>query len=298
MAGEKTVQKEATIEKRITVESKTPHTDKYQGVYIIKSCKESWLKQINPKHDGLYIFEGAFNYLSPERDKDTGLVKTGLTDEEARELEAVMGLKLMELSPYSTFWANFKIYARIDKSGLKLDLTRSALDKIKYCYLKVHSKVALSSIEALDEPRKEYVMTSVDIEAKIDSKKMRIKVDAVKRLTEMTLEDQIEFLQVFEEGRNKVSKSATADFIFSRIGDIVDTKPDKFLELVNNPDYKSLLFLQQCLSIGAIRKSGTNYFIAGGESIGKSQMDTVQNLQKPEYNEVKISLKAKIDASK
>tara|TARA_R110000868_G_scaffold14414_2_gene67066 strand:+ start:57198 stop:58088 length:891 start_codon:yes stop_codon:yes gene_type:complete len=286
----------STTEQTVTVPSNP--LDVFKGKFIIKPCKKSWLEQINVKHDGLYLFEGAISTIAPERDKDTGIIKTGLTDDQARMLEKEMGLKLMELSPYSEFWSNFKIYTRIQKDGITLDLNRSAIDKVKYAYLKIHSKVALSSSDALENPRAEYVLTSTDNEAKIDSKKIRVKLDAMKVLGEMTLQEQSDFLKVYEEGKYKLGKSATADAILAKAGELVDKFPDKFLEIVQAPDYKAALFLQECMSIGAIRKSGGAYYISGGEVLGKSYQDALNNIQKPEFQEVQISLKAKISASK
>ena len=63
-----------------------------------------------------------------------------------------MNLRPGELSPYSTFWNNFKIYLSIPADGVILDLDRSALDKVRFAYLKGHSKVALSSSDALENP--------------------------------------------------------------------------------------------------------------------------------------------------
>jgi len=273
--------------------------DVFKGKFLLKPCKKTWVEQIGGKEgDGLFLFKNAVSTICPERDKDTGIIRTGLTDDQARALEAEMGLKVMELSPYSQFWSNFKIYTAIKQEGIILDLNRSALDKIKYAYLKIHSKVALSSADALENPRAEYVLTSTEKEAKIESKKIKSKVDAMKALGEMTFNEQSDFLKVFEEGKYKLGKSATADAILAKAGEIADKFPDKFLEIIQAPDYKASLFLQECMSIGAIRKSGGAYYISGGEVLGKSYQDALNNLQKPDFNEVKISLKAKIDASK
>lgn len=293
--------KENNKEGSTTVQSVTMPSnplDSFKGTFMIKPCKKTWLEQINTKHDGLILFEGAISTIAPERDKDTGIIKTGLTDQEARALEIEMDLGLMKLSPYSDFWSNFKIYTKVTKDGVKLDLNRSAIDKLKYAYLKVHSKVALSSADALENPRAEYILTNTEKEAKIDSKKIKTKLDAMKALGEMTLQEQSDFLKVYEEGKYKLGKSATADAILAKTGEIVDKFPDKFLEIITAPDYKAALFLQECMSIGAIRKSGAAYYISGGEVLGKSYQDALNNLQKPEYQEVQLSLKAKISASK
>lgn len=275
-------------------------TSIYTGKYIIKPCKTTWLEQIDKNHDGARLFSGAEDWISPERDKNTGLIRTGLTDNEARELEIEMGLKPMDLSPYSTYWATkFKtITARVPKEGTLLDLDRSAIDKVKFAFLKIHTRVAQSYTDALENPMANWVITSAEKEAKSESTKIRLRMDAVKRLSEMGIQEQLDFLKVYEEGKYKVSKASTADFTLSTIGKIVESNPQDFLDLLNNPDFKTMSFLQDAVVSGIIKKSGPKYYIVGGDLIGNTFLDTVQNLQKPEYNEIKISLKSKLDTLK
>lgn len=272
--------------------------DKYKGKFIIKICKSTWLEQIDPKHDGTHLFSEAKHFVPPDRHKDTGLIVTGLTEQEQKDLEIEMGFKPMDLSPYSPTWGNYKLYPQIPQSGLELDLERSALDKLRYLYLRVKSNVALSNTEALENPLAEYIMTSAEKEAKSESKKIKIKLDAMKRLSEMTFNEQMDFLKVYKEGKFKVTKSSTPDFILSIIGRVADEDPVGFLETADNPDFKTLVFVQDAILGGHIRKSGPKYFIPGGDLIGNTLLDVVYNLQKPEYNEVKISIKAKMDAVK
>lgn len=272
--------------------------DKYKGRYTIKPSKTTWLEQIDKSHDGVTMFEGTFHSLCADRHKQTGLYMTGLTEQEARELEVEMGLKTMDLSPYSPYWGNFRINMSISREGLELNLERSALDKLRFCFAKASSKVALSASDALENPYVEYIMTSSEIEAKADNKKFKVKFDAVKKLGEMSIEDQMNFLKVFEAGRYKVGKSSTPDFIESTISKIVDEKPQAFIELTGNPDFKTMVFVQECILAGIVKKTGTKHYITGGDLIGNSFTDAVQNLQLPEYNEAMIGLKAKLQVTK
>lgn len=293
------VEKDSTNNTSTRAEVKAPEKalSKFKGTYIIKNSRTTWLAQMDKNHDGAQIFSEAVHMLPPDRDQNTGLIKTGLTEQEARELEQEMGLKTSDLSPYSSYWNNHKIYARIPKAGLELRLERSALDKLMFCYLRVKSNVSLSQTDALENPLSEYVMTSAEREAKDDSKKAQMKLKASKALSEMSITQQIDFLKVFEEGKYKVSKSSTPDFILATIFKIADEQPQAFLDMVDNPDLKMLSFVHDCIFAGHLRKSGSKYFIPGGDLIGNSIIDTVHNLQKPEYQEVYISLKAKLQVS-
>ena len=278
-----------------TIETTKRAIDKYTGTFLLKPCKSTWLAQIDPKHSGAYLFENTEDWAAPERHPETGLVKTGLTDQEARELEEEMGLAKMTLSPYNKdFWGNFKNYPKVKSTGVILNLDASAMDKLRYCYLMVNSRVAKGYADAPENPRADLVLTSTEKEAKVESSKMKVKVEAIKKLSEMTMQDQIDFLKVYQEGKFKVSKSATADFVFGTIGKIADENPQEFIDTVDNPWFKTMSFLQDCVLAGLIRKTGAIYSVVGGDKIGSSFLDTVEKLNTPEYNEVKISLKAKL----
>jgi hypothetical protein len=295
-----TEQKVTTQSVYVEEPSKVKAIDRLKGVFTIRPVKTTWLKSIDPKHDGAVVLSKANHWLSPERDnRPPGLIKTGLTDQMARELEVEMGLKPMELSPYSKWWdINFKIYPRIPKEGLELNLDANATNKLIYCYAKVMSKVALSESDAAENPLVDYVLTSKEVEADYSNKKAEIKTKAVQRYAEMSLNEQMDFLKVFDEGRSRVTKSASPNFITSTIFKIVDERPEDFIELVENPDFKTMVFIQDCVAIGALKKEGPKYRINGGDIIGNSLLDTINNLQKPEYNEAKLSLKTKLDLTK
>jgi hypothetical protein len=268
------------------------------GKYTLKPVRKTWLEQIDNKHDGLHIFSGAEIWIAPQLD-DVGLIKTGLTDQEARELEVSMGMKAMSLSPYSKeTWANPKLYAKVPQGGITIDCDRSDLDKVRFAYLSVCDRVALSYEDANENMQAEFVLSNQAVEAGNDSKKIMLKVNAMKKMSQMSLNEQIDFLRVYDEGKYKVSKAATADFVVATLGKIVDEQPQKFLDLVSNPDYKVLVFIQECLQAGVMKKTGPKYYVSGGDMIGASLVETINNLQDPTYNEVKISLKAKIDAIK
>ena len=272
--------------------------DKLRGQFLFKPIKKTWLSTIDPKHDGAVVFDKAGHMFSPERDKNSGIVKTGLTDRMARELEVEMGLKPMELSPYNhAYWGDFKKWIRTTKEGSIIDCS-TAIGKIQYSYASASSKVALSYTEAENDPFAEYVLTSKEVEAKSGSDNAKVKMEATMALGKMSFEEMIEFLKVWQEGRHKVSKAATSDLVFSTIFQAMENSPQQFLDLLRDPNYTSMILLQDCVHAGLIKKSGSAYFILGGDKLGFSYLDAVINLQKPEYNEMRISLMSKLEAAK
>ncbi len=272
--------------------------DAYTGRYTLKPCKKSWLEQFDKNHDGVYLFEGAAIVISPEIDKDTNLIKTGLSRQEQAELERELGLKEGELSPYSKFWGQHRTYPKVTKEGVTLDLDRSPMDKLRYLYLRQNSKVAQSSADALENPQAEIIMTSVETEAKASSTKISSKITAMRKLTSMSIEEQIDFLKVFDGGINKVTKSASPDTVLSIIGRIADEQPDKFMELAEDKSFKDMLLVQECVNAGLVKKTGMRYTIAGGDVLGTSFSNAVDNIGKPENSEIKIGLKAKLQTIK
>lgn len=273
--------------------------DEIKGKWILKPTKKTWLHNLDPQHDGAVMFSRTFASVSPERDGATGLVKTGLTEQQARELEREMNLSQGSLSPYNNaYWSSHKINVSVPAEGAVIDCDRSAVDKLRYCFLKVCSKVAQNVVEAMENPLYEYVLTSEEAENKTDSEKFLIKKNAYKRLETMNLETQMDFLLVYKQNKYKVTKTSTVDFIAAAMGKVLEEDPRGFLELIDDVNFKDYVFLRKCISAGVLRQNGPTYVTLGGDVLGNSLDQAVYNLRTPEYNHIKISLLAKLDNAK
>ncbi len=269
---------------------------KITGVYHLKPAKTTWLANADPKHDGAVMFSRTFASLCPDVDYSTRLIKTGLTPELEVELETAMNLTKGTLSPYNkAYWSNHNINTNVPPEGIMIDCDRSAIEKLKYCYLKASSRVANSLSEALENPLYEFVLVSAAVEAKQESNKFAVKKKAFKLLEEMTFEDQMDFLLVFKQGKYKVSKTATPDFVTEAMAKVLEEFTTEFVELIENPSFKDFVFLRKCIVAGLLRMKGTTYVTLGGDVIGNSFEEAVYNLQKTEFNNVKVSLLAKLD---
>ena len=273
--------------------------DEIRGKWILKPTKKTWLANLDPQHDGAVMFSRTFASVSPERDGSTGLVKTGLTEQQARELEREMNLSQGSLSPYnSAYWSSHKINLSVPSEGAVIDCDRSALDKLRYCFLRVCSKVAQNAMEAMENPLYEYVLTSEEAENKTDSEKFLIKKNAYKKLETLNLETQMDFLLVYKQNKHKVTKTSTIDFIAAAMGKVLEEDPKGFLELIDDPNFRDYVFLRKCLSAGILRQNGPSYVTLGGDVLGNSIEQAVGNLRTPEYNHIKIGLLAKLDNAK
>jgi hypothetical protein len=290
------MEKSTTAQGMINLNPDVRAIDSIKGKFILKPTRKTWLANLDPQHDGAVMFSRTFASISPERDAGTGLVKTGLTDQMARELEITMNLGQGTLSQYNnTYWGSHKINVSVPSEGAVIDCDRSALDKLRYCYLKVSSKVATSMVEALENPLYEFVLTSEEAENKNDSEKFMVKKNAYKKLETMNIETQMDFLSVYKQNKYKVTKTSTVDFVTAAIGKVVEEDPKGFLELVEDPNFKDYVFLKKCMSAGLLRQNGTSYVTLGGDVLGNNLEQAVYNLRQPEYNTVKISLLAKLN---
>lgn len=290
------MEKSTTAQGMINLNPDVRAIDNIKGKFILKPTRKTWLANLDPQHDGAVMFSRTFASISPERDAGTGLVKTGLTDQMARELEIAMNLGQGTLSQYNNaYWGSHKINVSVPSEGAVIDCDRSALDKLRYCYLKVSSKVATSMVEALENPLYEFVLTSEEAENKNDSEKFMVKKNAYKKLESMNIETQMDFLSVYKQNKYKVTKTSTVDFVTAAIGKVVEEDPKGFLELVEDPNFKDYVFLKKCMSAGLLRQNGTSYVTLGGDVLGNNLEQAVYNLRQPEYNTVKISLLAKLN---
>ena len=183
--------------------------DNIKGKWILKPTKKTWLYNLDPKHDGAVMFSRTFASICPERDGATGLIKTGLSEQAARELEREMNLSQGTLSQYNkNYWSSHTLNISVPSEGVILDCDRSALDKLRYSYLKVCSKVANNAVEAMENPLCEYVLTSEEAENKTDSEKFMIKKNAYKKLETLNLQTQMDFLLVYKQNKYKVTKTS------------------------------------------------------------------------------------------
>lgn len=282
--------------------------DGITGVYIVKPIKKTYLAITDKEHDGNTLFSKAIYRFTPHRSSTTGLIINGLTKEEATEFEQALGYEVGSLNAYNYqdaelkkkqgrfCWANY--FIDIPKEGKVLNTDASDKDKLDYKLLKAFTKCAQSQAEVALDPTVELVLYSKEGEAKVEKITQDLKKNAYKKYAAMSLNDMMEFLNVFREGKFKVNKDSKPDIIDSEVGKIVDREPQAFLETVNNPLYKDMIFLSNCVASKHILKQGTKYMLQGGDVLGNNFLEAVSNLGKDDYNAVKVSLTAKLEVAK
>lgn len=270
------------------------------GKYTVKPCRKSWLHGINPDHDGNTIFSGAQIWIVAERSgSNSDLVITGLTKAEEIAFESAMGMQSGTLSPYNkVWWSRHSNAIKIPKQGLQLDCDNNVKHKLFLRILQANSRVANSLEELAVNSVADVVITSDEQEARIDSSKFVTKAKAFAKYNSLSQADKINFLKVYNDGEMKVNSSTKPDLIDQAIGRIVDQKPEQFLSTFDNMFFKDLVLLEDLLSNGIVVRKAGRYFVNGGVELGMSKEDVVSKLRSDEFQDFKISLIAKLEATK
>jgi len=252
--------------------------------------KHGWLPD---DHDGSLRYSKCFERLTVQATKGTGILNTGLTEADEKRLERKMHMSPGTLSKYNRdYWTMFKI--DVPSEGISLD-TNSPEDEVKYLVLKAHQRVANSEMERFDTPFAEYVMTSVEQEAKMENKKSKLKRRAYKVFSNMSTTEMADVLKVMGK---RAGDTASVDFIESQLDKIVTEDPQTFINTVEDPTFKMRAFIDDCISSRVLVKNGTKYQLPGGDVVGYTLEQAIEYLQNPDNQEVYLDLKGKMSIAK
>ena len=270
-----------------------------ESVIIISSPDKVTLKPIKKNgwlpddHDGSIRYSKCFERLTVQAMKGTGVLNTGLTEDDERRLEDKMNMSPGTLSRYNKdYWTMFRV--DVPKNGVTLNLSFPE-DELKYLVLKAHQRVANSEMERFDSPFAEYVMTSQEQEAKVVNKKSKLKRKAYKVFSNMNTTEMKDVLKVMGK---RAGDDASVDFVESQLDKIVTDDPQNFLTTVEDPTFKMRAFIDDCISSRVLVKNGTKYQLPGGDTVGFTLEQTIEYLQNPDNQEVYLDLKGKMSIGK
>ena len=252
--------------------------------------KHGWLPD---DHDGSLRYSKCFERLTVQAMKGTGVLNTGLTEDDERRLEKKMHMSPGTLSKYNKdYWTMFRI--DVPKEGITLD-TNNPEEEVKYLVLKAHQRVANSEMERFDTPFAEYVMTSVEQEAKMENKKSKLKRKAYKVFSNMSTTEMKDVLKVMGK---RAGDDASVDFVESQLDKIVTDSPQDFINTVEDPTFAMRAFIDDCIASRVLVKNGTKYQLPGGDVVGYTLEQTIEYLKNPDNQEVYLDLKGKLTISK
>jgi len=272
------------------VEESVSTNIKIDKVTVKPIKKHGWLPD---DHDGSLRYSRCFERLTVQATKGSGVLNTGLTEEDELRLENKMNMSPGTLSRYNVdYWTMFRV--DVPSDGIQLNLANPE-DELKYLVLKAHQRVANSEMERFDTPFAEYVMTSKEQEARVENKKSKLKRKAYKVFSNMNTTEMRDVLKVIGK---RAGDDASVDFVESQLDKVVTDDPQGFLTTVEDPTFKMRAFIDDCLASRVLVKNGTKYQLPGGDTVGYTLEQTIEYLQNPDNQEVYLDLKGKLSIGK
>ena len=237
----------------------------------------------------------------------SGALMNVLTDQEKSFLESYMGFDHNAMSVYNktnNYWHNN--FVRLTKSELILDLSIPE-DYIKYKILLANKDMICPSLKELEDRRKvtyQYVLINDGDESRKMSKDMSISMEASMELGRIVENNPI-LKYITEVMSNRpISKKSTLDFIQPQAFKEMQRDPRLFLSIVKDQHLKTKVLISECLEAGIIRKRNDLYYLASNseplcENGGESTMsNSAKYLDSPKHQEIKLTLEAKLKATK
>ena len=203
--------------------------------------------------------------------RSTGQYKNILTNAEKDFLEEALGLDYNALSVYkkeNNYWDNF--FVRIDnaKEGIHLDLSDPE-DYIKYKVLLANSDFVAPSVqERIDRPKATYQFELVreQEEDAIETSKMDATMQSYKEFGK--IENDQDTMRVLVEllDARPYSPNEKAVFLKSRISQLINNDPKKFLSAITDPLLHAKVLLRRGTEVGILTKRGDYYYLKSDNS--------------------------------
>lgn len=183
----------------------------------------------------------------------------------------------------------------VPREGMSLDLSNPE-DNLKFRVLKANTDRIAPSWEERDY-LPNYVFAIVDENVTIDREKERNKLE-IQAISEFSkIQDNRELLAEFLIAKDpsiNISKSASTDFLFNQVFNIVKNDPKFFLSVMRDEYWKDKVMIYKAVKAGALVKiSKDKYATVGGEEIGKIA-DVIHYLNDPEKIEFRKRLEHQI----
>lgn len=214
-----------------------------------------------------------------------GGYRTGLTQDEERDLERALQLELNTLSTRSPFWKEFAIKIPGNNDYI-LDLS-TPMSFLEYKLALVSDTIANSSEEINVLAHDFYI---VDAEESSEKELQRFKQHdaAILYYSKMSIKEMKDILKIY----GYKSQGISDNLVQTTLRGLIDETPTKFNNIVNDPMYKDKVFIKDLELNGIIKKSGTRFYF-GDESnvIGNSMEEVVSYLSDKTNNDIKIQLK-------
>lgn len=278
-------------------------------------------QQIEQLPEG-FIHEGMGRSLELKRDRTTGeflpifdnienIITPQFPDEAMTELEffsRITGYDLAFSKDSKNFWSGWisegpnnrgklPYSVKLPKEGLTLDLS-NAWDNITWKVLKTNDRYIAPSWE-LRNAKPTYWFALVDERISVDLKKeeINLKLKATEEFNK--IKDHREILMEFmiiKDPNNIISKTASTDFLFNLVYEVMETNPKLFLSIVNDEYREDKILIFKAVRAGVLKKISTKYFTMGDEPLGVLG-DVISLINNPEKLEFRKKLEFQVENS-
>lgn len=241
--------------------------------------------RVNP-WAGIAKYKNCYDYIGTYWTR-AGNIHTGLSEEDARRLEKVMGYEEGYLAPTSSFWKTYSVRLGAKDTFLH---TEKPEDELAYLFLKNHKRVAtgLSNIR----PQHDYVLVNTDAEAEAANKLNKIKREAFAEFNKMSLEEMRKCLRIYGHKSDNISN----ELVESKLFELIEKDPRKFFLLwIDNKNKDIQYILETAISKNVIRKSKNVYYY-GTDVIGRSQDDAISFLNEKANQDIKMAIMQEIES--
>lgn len=250
--------------------------------YIIKPVVKAKFSGISAHSKTKTVFTGA-------QLNSSGEYKTGLTKEEEKKFEELLGLAPNTLDRKNkSFWAFLEIRLNNDKET-RFSVT-SPMDVIKFKTLTERTNVAKSELEIKKNPTVEFYVEDKEAKAKVIELKAEVELEALEAFSSTTVEEKRGFLKLY--GKRGVEHLSDT-IIKAELYNLVKEDPKKFLEFFKDKDISIRILIENLLEKGMLTKK-QNYYVYEGESLGSSIDGVVEFFKDPKKQSVKIAMSQEV----
>lgn len=251
--------KEGILEKRI--------------VYLRLIPKPSALVK-DPNHVAYGGFDGSITSLTIGVDKHNRLINPFKTDKEKEFFEFITKHNLSVYTPNNEYWSNYSFNVIKDpnlvKIGLRFDLS-DPNQMLDYKVIMTNTNLVAPSFEKMaDNPFYRYVFIDENHEEKNASAKM----DELERIYEFygeiknSVAKMRSFLNVYYATKmksNEVPSGVDKEFLHKEIKKIIEIDRQGYMQIIDDKDYETKVFIGKGLDAGAITKEGIGTYRIVGE---------------------------------
>lgn len=235
------------------------------------------------KWSGITKYRNCFEDLGSYYTR-SGMLYTGLTNEDEARLGAKLGLDLTKGSDY---WKTF--FIRTSVSDIILD-TDNPMDELKYLFLKSHKRVKNSLME--NKAGANFVLINRDEEAKKENLYAKVEREAITGFDKLTPTEMRKCLRIFGHNADSMSN----EVVESRLYQIIKANPQSFIDRwLNNTDREEFVLIETAISKNIIRRDRHMYKY-GSDTIGNSLEEAIGFLKDPKNQDIKIGILGATDA--